>query len=202
MRTYKRCTEQEVFGLGIFLPLSSYKYIAKYRKKIRPLVEWFVKARYSYPGTNKMRPHITIKYLGYHKKYSNKEIKKLTPKIKEISKKYLPLEIKIKGLNLGMNPAYYPCGGILLDFKPKTKVRRFHQDIIQSLKVDIYKNIDRSNFDPHIALAEFDMRKADIKKLKEIVKESKKDKELRIRLTSVYIFFKNKGPVQIFKKSE
>jgi 2'-5' RNA ligase len=203
MAIYKKCSDPYVFGFGIFLPSAFYKHVSKYREKVEPLTDFFVKSRYNYkkkPIPNSMRLHITIKYLGYHKNYSNREIESLIPDLKEISKKYLPLEINVKGLDIRQNKNYYPGGGVLIKFWPTDKIRKFHEEVIKKLNVDIFRNMDGKNFDPHIVLAGYDVRKADVTKLKRIVYSSRKDKEMLLRLTEPYIFFKNRGPVKIFEK--
>jgi 2'-5' RNA ligase len=203
MTIYKKCADPYVFGFGIFLPPYFYKHVAKYRKKIEPLADFFVRAKYNYkkkPIPNSMGLHIAVKYLSYHKKYSNREIEKLFPKLREILGKYLPMEIKIKGLEIRQNKNYYPRGGVLIKFEPMDKIRKLHQEVIEELDVDIFKNIDGKNFDPHITLAGYDVRNADIPKLKKIVNSGKKSREIKLKLTKAYVFLKNKGPVKIFEK--
>jgi 2'-5' RNA ligase len=195
---YKKCTDPRVFGFGIFLPKKYYFYILKYKKEVSPYVDWFVKKNYKYP-INFMRPHITLKYLGYHSKYSNRQIEKLIPELSEIARKYLPMKITIRGLSIGTK---YETAGILLNFKPKDKVRKFHQELIKTLKnkIDFFENMDLKNFEPHIVLGSGPKTKENLKRLREIEKKSRKDKKVELTLTDCYILFKNKGPRTIFKK--
>jgi len=193
---YKRCTNPEVFGFGVFIPKKYYYYILKYKKRALPYINWFVKKDYKYPS-NLMRAHITLKYLGYHSKYTNREIEKLIPDLVKISKKYFPIKIKVKVLIIGTK---YQDAGVLLNFEPKNKLKKFHNEIVKKLgnKIDIFENMDLKNFEPHIALGSGSKTKENLKNLKKIERESKKDRQVEIILNEAYIFFKNKGPVRIY----
>lgn len=193
---YKKCTDPRVFGLGVFVPKKYYSYIKKYVKEINPYVDWAVKKDYKYPGTNATRMHITVKYLGYHKKYSNSQIKKLIPEIKEIAKEYLPLKIKVKGIRIETK---YKQAGVLLNYKTDKKAKKFHNEIIKKLgsKIDIFENMDGRNFGQHIVIGAGQKTSKNIRELRKIAKKSKKDKEITIKLSEPYIFFKGKGPISL-----
>ncbi len=193
---YKKITDNKVFGFGIFVPKRYYPYILKYKREIGPYINWFIKKDYKYPRTNSMRMHITIKYLGYHKKYSNKEILRLAPKLKEISLKYLPLEVKVRGIKVGTK---HDDVGVLLNFKRNPKIDKFHNEIINSLGKDIdnFENIDGKNFAQHITISSGQKTHDNIKNLRRIARESKFDKEIKIVCGQPYIFLKKIGPIKI-----
>lgn len=195
---YKKCTDPNVFGFGIFIPDEFYPYIEKYKKEVLPYVDWFVEKKDN-PKRNTMRPHITIKYLGCHKEHSNTEILRLKDDLNEIASRYLPLKIKVRGIKIGTRWGI----GILLNYTLEDRIKQFHQEVIRKLgdRIDIYEDIDGKNFGPHIALgscAIFD--KAKYKKLKEIERRSRRDKEIEILLTDAYIYLKGKGPTRIVRK--
>jgi len=192
-RIYKKCTDPRVFGFGVFLPSKIYNYISKYKKEILPYTKWFIKKRHSYPKSNSMVAHITIKYLMYHKRESNKDIRELIPELKEISKRYLPIKISVKGIKIGTK---YKDIGILLNFKSNKKIKDFHKEVLDKLKgkIDIFQEMDGANFSPHIAIGAAEKTKSNLKVLREIAKESRKDKKVNLILKIPYIFFKKLGP--------
>jgi 2'-5' RNA ligase len=193
---YEKCTSFEVFGLGLFLPKEAYLYLKKYEKPMKRIVDWFVKDDYKYPGSNSMIPHITLKYLGYHSEHTNEEISKLAPEILQIIKKYLPIKIEVRGIEVGSK---YSNLGVLLRFRPSEKLKKLHEEIIQKLgdKIDLFKKMDGDNFEPHIAIATAEKTKENQKALERIARKSCKDKEIELILTEPYIFMKDKGPVRL-----
>lgn len=196
---YKKCTDPKVFGFGILLPIDKIlPSVKKYEKKIKPYIEWGAFKEKHKKGSNLMPLHIAIKYLGYHKNYSNKEIKKLLPELKEICEKYLPIEIIVRGLKIGTK---YDNIGILLNYKTDPKVKRFHNEILKKFngRIDIFENQDGKNFSQHITLAAAKKTNKNLIELRKIAKESKKDKPIRLKCNEAYIFFKE-GPKTIYHK--
>ena len=116
-------------------------------------------------------------------------------------KKFLPLKIQVKGITIGTK---YSQVGVLLNFKPLIKIRKFHRELIKKMKnkLDIFKNMDGKNFNPHIVLGSGEKTPENVRKLKEIARKSKKDKLINIKMTAAYIYFKGIGPKRIYKKDE
>lgn len=193
---HEKCTSPEVFGFGLLLPKEIYPYIQNYQAPLSKYVNWFVKESYQYPGSNSMVAHVTLKYLGYHKEHSNEEISKLIPELIKISRKHLPLRIKVKGIEIGTK---YSNIGVLLKFKPSKEIKSFHNELIKELgnKIDIFKEMDGDNFEPHIAIATAEKTETNLKELRKIAKDSQKDLELELELSEPYIFMKDKGPVAL-----
>jgi 2'-5' RNA ligase len=193
MTIYTKQTDPNVFGFGILIPEKYYSYIQRYRKELLPYVDWFVKRR-KYTN-NEMGPHITIKYLSYHKDYSNQEIKKRIPELREICKRYLPFEIKVNGIGVKkINNRI----SIFLKFKPKLKLKEFHNEVLRLKGIDLFLDIDAENYDPHIAIATAEWNKENWKRIGQIIKKHKKDKSIRVLCNDAYIFFKKKGTVIIY----
>lgn len=190
---YKRCTDPKVFGFGVLVPKKDYRKILKYKKEIKPHVDWVVKTQ-NYPKSNSMVPHLSIKYLGYHENYSNEEIMEIAKDIKKISKRYLPIKMKFHGIKIGTKRDNL---GVLLNSKFPTSVKEFHNEVISKLrnKIDIFKDIDGRNFEPHITIASGKKNKENMKALRLVKKKSKKDKVTKIELKDMYIYLKKKGPI-------
>jgi hypothetical protein len=193
---YKKCEDPEVYGFGILIPVKQiYPYIEKYRSRISPFLDWVVSKQNK---GNSMMAHIAIKYLGFHKNYSNAQIKKLVPELKEISKKYLPLEIDVSGLKIGTK---FNNVGVLLDYKAPPLLRKFHNEVINRLgdKIDFFEDRDGKMFEHHISLGAGPKVSNNIKALRGIARESKKDDSFKVSLKDAYVFFKKEGPKVIYR---
>jgi len=181
------------YGLMLMVDKKDYKFIKKYKKKLDPYIEFYVKPKMF----NDVAPqHISLCYFSYPERYPREYIRKLIPKIIKIAKKYLPIKLKVKGLIGGweLNWKFPVIMWNVIDF---SKINKFHEKIINSLKNDIdHFNDTGLEFEPHIGIALG--KKESIEKLKTIVNATKNDEEFEIQLSSLEIFFPS-SPEKIFE---
>ena len=187
---YKKCTNDKIYGFGIVIPSKNYDYCAgRYIKIIEPFMDWTIK---KIPPKNKRGLHINIKYLGYRKNYSKKHIKKLIPELKEISKKFLPLEIEVKGIKIATGK--YNSIGVLLNYKSNPKIKKFHKEVMTKLKnkIDFFEYSDEKNFRHHIVIGSCPIKNQNLKTLRKLSRKSKNDKTTKIICKNIYLT-DNKG---------
>ncbi|MHB9019674.1 MAG: hypothetical protein ACYC3G_02265 [Minisyncoccota bacterium] len=116
----------------------------KINKKLKGLSNW---------QQNSKTAHISIKYLGYYKNYSRKYIIKLIPDIKEISKKFLPIKLNIKGVKINGVPKSDKLDVFIL-IKRDKKIQALHNQIKRKLqnKIDHFTDWEGSLFLPHVTV--------------------------------------------------
>jgi hypothetical protein len=199
----KEFKHPHTYGVMVMVDKKDYNYISKYRKKLKPYVEFFMKK----DNFENIAPqHISMCYFSYPDKYPKEYVIKLLPKIKEIAEKYLPLKVAVKGLLGGWEIGFKsPVSSgqespvIMWNITDFTKINRFHEELISALKSKVQhfneKNLD---FSPHIGIALG--KQENLPQLKRLVQQSKHDKEIILTLSSVQIYFPT-GPEEVYKKN-
>ena len=184
------------YGLLFMVSKKDYKYLNKYKKKLDPNIKFYMKKDFF----DDVAPqHISMCYFSYPNKYPEEVVSKLVPKIIEISKKYLPFKVKVKGLLGGWELGWdFPV--IMWNITDFKMINEIHDELVGVLKKDIeHFNDPKLDFDPHIGIALGDETK--IEELKKIVGESKKDPEFELTIDRIYIFYPN-GPKEIYDASK
>ncbi len=136
--------------------------------------------------------HLGLKYMGYDKEYNDAYMLQFIPEIKEIAKKYLPLDLSVRGLagfwssqNDNSNPI------IFLKVLPNKKLQQLHDEIRAALssRVDTFMLTEGTHYTPHITIGigkpEFE------NKLKNIARKSQRDKQFDFVATKLAMRLKD-----------
>jgi len=181
------------YGLMAMVAKEDYKFLEKYKKKLDKYVKFYMKPNFF----DDIAPqHVSLCYFSYPEKYPEEFVKKLVPKINEITKNYLPLKLKIKGLLWGGELIGVPV--ILWNILDLGIINKFHNELIDALKKDIkHFNDPKIDFTPHIGVAL--IKKEYQEEVKKIINESRDDEEIELILDRLFIFYP-KSPKQIFER--
>lgn len=99
--------------------------------------------------------HIGIKYLGYDKDYDEKTVRAHIPNLKRIAEKYLPLEIKVKGIGLFPDKPGWPSNElVIIELERTTELLSLHNEVVNYMsgKMDSFNLAEREFYTPHITL--------------------------------------------------
>lgn len=191
-----------IYGVMAMIDKKDYKFVSKYKTQLSHHIQFYMKKEHF----GHIAPqHISMCYFSYPKKYPKKFIKKLIPHIIEISRKYLPIKIKVKGLKggweVGMESptlAGHESPLIMWNITNFKEINLFHKNLIKELKIHIkHFNDPDLEFTPHIGVALG--KDSDLGNLKTIVKNSKKDDEIELNISSLQIYFST-GPEEVYRK--
>ena len=195
MAVHARHTDPNVFGFGILIPKKHYNYVKEYKKELSQYTDWFVNR--SPKSKNEIGMHITIKYLGCQKDFEDRYMLSKAPELRRFCRIFLPIEITVSGIGAKRIKDKI---SIFLKFKPKEKLRKFHNAVSTIEGIDHFLDIDGKNYDPHIAIATAEWSKENWKRINDIIRKHK-NKETVILCRDAYLFLKKKGAVVIYKSA-
>lgn len=182
------------YGLMALVSREDYILLDKYRKKLDPLVKFYMRPDF-FEGVAPQ--HISLCYFSYPDKYPEEFVEKLAPKINKIAAKFLPLKVKVQGLKGGWELGL-GVPAIVWNIIDLKKISQFRAELVAELKKDIaHFNDPEVDFTPHIGIALG--KEEETAKLKEIVEKSRNDKPVELTINEIFIFYP-KGPKRIFEK--
>ncbi|MFA5888064.1 MAG: 2'-5' RNA ligase family protein [Candidatus Nanoarchaeia archaeon] len=130
--------------------------------------------------------HLGLKYMGYDKEYNDAYMMQFIPEIKTIAKKYLPLDLSVKGIAGFWSSPKWKCKPVIfLKVLPNKKLQQLHDEIREALgsRVDTFVLTEGKHYTPHITIGigkpEFEA------KLKGIARKSQKDKQFDFVATKI-----------------
>ncbi|GAB4282687.1 MAG: hypothetical protein Kow0029_28400 [Candidatus Rifleibacteriota bacterium] len=137
--------------------------------------------------------HLTVKFLGHSSEFLNENtITNYIPKIFAISRKYVPLTLRIRGFSTF---SYEEKGSTVIYLKvmPNEKLLAFHNEICESFKDAFisFPHAEGENFEPHITLSKNLLPNKE-KQIERIVARSKKSARRILRLEDLVILSPNR----------
>ena len=163
MTVYKRATSYNVYNVMLMLPKEVTDSMNKINKILNGLCNWHQNSKVA---------HISIKYLGYHKSYSKRDILKLLPEINNISKELLPLKLRMKGIKIHEVPNSDKLNVFILIEKTKG-LQSLHDRIKTGLgsRIDHFTDWEGKHFYPHVTVV--NASKSNIKEIKKRLRNLK-----------------------------
>lgn len=171
------------FTLAFRLPSEALKLISCYHRKLNGLCERFDPIESA---------HLTVKYLGYSSpSFTEDDVFNLLPKISDISKKYIPLKIYIRGIDIfchneAEERVFYL---VYLKVLPNPELERFHADVMSSLgsAIDAFPHADGPNFKPHITISK-GVPQNNVDRIKKLIVRSRKTCKRMYKMDELVVF--------------
>lgn len=133
--------------------------------------------------------HITIKYLGYESKSMNDEyIKKLLPDLSKICKPFIPIQIKVKGLDYFVTDNVVKSAVIYLKVFSSNSLENLHMSVMEKLqnKIEHFPHADGKNYIPHITISK-NLKNYDCSFIQLLIRRSKKFGVRRAKLSDLVV---------------
>lgn len=131
--------------------------------------------------------HLTVKFLGFSSEFLNDaRIVELLPVIHEVTRKYLPLKIFVRGFDTftyaqGRNKVIY------LKVLPNPALNALHHEFCDKFsEFEMFPHADKENFQPHITLSK-DILPDCHEQLNKILLRSKKMAKRHIKISDLVV---------------
>jgi 2'-5' RNA ligase len=139
--------------------------------------------------------HLTVKFLGHSSENLNDEaIIDLLPELYDLTKKYLPLTIYIRGFST-FTYKNNRNSVIFLKVMPNKALIEMHYEICEKFsdRFIFFDHADKDNFEPHITLSK-DLYKGKDEKIERLVARSRKMAKRRLKLDDLVVM----SPTRLF----
>lgn len=167
------------YALMAMTEKKAYTILETYKSRIDKHIEFYMQEEFV---KNIAPQHLSLLYFSYPKKYPKTYVKRLEAKIKTVLKKYLPLHIKVQGLEVRDFGVPVVCWNIT----ELGATQACREELIEALRKDIeHFNDEELEYTPHIGVAK--IKEGEERNVKKILQEiNEEEQELLLDQPTIF----------------